>query len=142
MVVLDKFTEKVFFEPFLVVIITTPFAASLPYKAAADGPLNTEIDSISSGLMFEIPSPVCPMPVNKSLGWVLVNEGMGIPSTTYNALLFPEIDFVPRITTLALPPTPEELALMVTPATLPTKLFTKLASFTLLTSSPLISCTL
>jgi hypothetical protein len=39
------------FFPFLLVIITTPFAAREPYKAAADAPFNIEIVSISSGLI-------------------------------------------------------------------------------------------
>ena len=45
-------------EPFLVVISITPLPALDPYKAAAFGPLRTEIDSTSFGLISEIPPPV------------------------------------------------------------------------------------
>ena len=44
--------------PFLVVINITPLAALEPYNAAAFGPFNTEIDSISAGLISVIPPPV------------------------------------------------------------------------------------
>src|SRR5690606_33203768 len=131
--------------PFLVVIITTPLAAWLPYKAAAEGPLSTEMDSMSSGLRLEMPSPVCPAPENTSLGCMEDNEGKGIPSTTYSALLALAAalnDLVPRNITRVLPPMPEALLLMVTPATLPARLLMKLASFTVVTSAPEISCTL
>ncbi|MNE49707.1 hypothetical protein D3C80_1442460 [compost metagenome] len=46
--------------PFLVVIATTPFAASLPYSAEEAGPVNNDILSISSVLNIEIPSPESP----------------------------------------------------------------------------------
>ena len=38
-------------EPLLVLITNTPFAAPVPYIAAAAAPLITDIDSISSGLI-------------------------------------------------------------------------------------------
>jgi hypothetical protein len=47
-----------------------PYWARLPYNAAAVGPFNTVMDSISSGLMFH------------------VSELMGIPSTTYKVISF------------------------------------------------------
>ena len=91
---------------------------------------------------MEAPSPDCPIPVIKSSGCVVSNEGIGMPSITYNALLFPERDFAPRITTFAPPPIPDELELITTPAILPDKLFTKLASLTPTISLADTSCTL
>ena len=44
--------------PFLVVIRITPDAALEPYNAAAAGPLRTDMLSMSSGLMSDIPSPL------------------------------------------------------------------------------------
>jgi len=52
------------------------------------------------------------------------------------------MDFVPRITTLDTPPTPDEEALIVTPATLPLRALTKLASLCSVTASVLTCCTL
>jgi len=37
--------------PFFVVMTMTPFAASVPYSVAADGPFTISMFSISSGLM-------------------------------------------------------------------------------------------
>jgi hypothetical protein len=37
--------------PRFVVMTTTPFAAAVPYNAAADGPFTISMPSISSGLM-------------------------------------------------------------------------------------------
>ena len=127
--------------PFLVVIKITPDAALEPYKAAAAGPLNTDILSISSGLISDIPSP---------LGWAeycpLVSPlfvlKIGTPSITYKALLSEDIDLVPRIITRVAPPTPDEDALILTPATFPASEFIKLALFTVVNSSPFTSCTL
>ena len=45
-------------DPFFVVIRITPLPALEPYKAAELGPLSTDIDSISLGLISEIPPPV------------------------------------------------------------------------------------
>ena len=45
------------------------------------------------------------------------------------------IDLVPRITTFDTPPTPDEEALIVTPATLPLSELIKLASLFLVSSS-------
>ena len=50
--------------------------------------------------------------------------------------------FVPRITTLLAPPTPEDELLIVTPATLPDKALIKLASLLVRSSSLFTSCTL
>ena len=52
------------------------------------------------------------------------------------------IDFVPRITTLDTPPTPDEEALMLTPATLPLNELIKLGSLLVVTASALTCCTL
>ena len=139
--------------PFLVVIRTTPFAALLPYKAAAEGPLRIEILSISSGLIPEfftvlysycvsasvpaLPSPMIPLSVFPIL---VLNKG--IPSTTYSALLSPSIDLAPRITTRVAPPTPLPLLLILTPAILPFSELMKLASLMPVISSLFICCTL
>jgi hypothetical protein len=54
--------------PRLVVITMTPFAASVPYSVAADGPFTTSTLSISSGLMSftrlgRLPPPVPAPPI-------------------------------------------------------------------------------
>ena len=43
--------------------------------------------------------------------------------------------------TLAEPPTPDELVLITAPATLPARLFTKFADFTVVTASDFTCCT-
>ena len=128
--------------PFLVVIRITPFAALLPYNAAADGPLSTEILSISSGLKSAMPSVVALPSPNTSLPVPKVVLNKGIPSTTYNALLSPSIDLAPRITTRVEPPAPPALLLIVTPAILPLRELTKLASLVRTSSSDFTCCTL
>ena len=129
--------------PFLVVIRMTPFAALLPYNAAAEGPLNTEMLSISSGLKSATPSvPALPSPIIPLSVFPIFVLNKGIPSTTYKALLSPSRDLAPRITTRVAPPAPLALLFMVTPAILPFKEFTKFASFTVVNSSLLICCTL
>ncbi len=45
-----KFQRGVELAPFFVMMLITPFAASVPYSVAALGPLRTSIDSMSSGL--------------------------------------------------------------------------------------------
>ena len=117
-----------------------PFAASDPYNAAAAAPVSTDIDSISSGFMSAIGSEV-PCDPNSILP-SLVAANIGTPSITYKALDDCIIDFVPRITTFEAPPTPEEEALMVTPATFPFNEFTKLGSLLVVSSSAFTSCTL
>ena len=57
-----KFTTGAELEPFLVVMMMTPFAALAPYRAAADGPERTEIDSMSSWFREPSTSPVWPAP--------------------------------------------------------------------------------
>jgi len=129
--------------PFLVVIRTTPFAALLPYKAAAEGPLRIEILSISSGLKSAIPSvPALPSPMIPLSVFPILVLNKGIPSTTYSALLSPSIDLAPRITTRVAPPTPLPLLLILTPAILPFSELMKLASLMPVISSLFICCTL
>jgi len=96
---------------------------------------------MSSGLKSEILSLPATAPYSV---WMTPREGfpMGIPSTTYKALLFPTIDLEPRMMTRVAPPTPEELFWMLTPATLPFKLFMKLASLATVSSELLTVCTL
>jgi len=47
---------SLFFPPFVVIKIT-PLVPFDPYNAAAEAPFNTEIDSISLGLMSEAAFP-------------------------------------------------------------------------------------
>ena len=68
--------------PFLVVMITAPLAASEPYKAAAAAPVNTDIDSISSGLMSAIGSVVPRESNSDSDSRALRPENIGTPSIT------------------------------------------------------------
>ena len=128
--------------PFLVVITMAPLAASEPYKAAAAAPVRTDIDSISSGLISAIGS-LAPRESN-SVPPLFVErpEKMGTPSITYKALDDCIMDFVPRITTFDTPPTPDEDALILTPATFPLKELTKLASLLDVISSVFTCCTL
>ena len=63
-------------------------------------------------------------------------------NNTYRTLLSPLIDLLPRIVTRVLPPTPEALRCIFTPATFPFRLLTKLASFTEVKASLLTFCTL
>ncbi|EJW91787.1 hypothetical protein EVA_20107 [gut metagenome] len=76
------FTRKDPSFPFFVLIKITPLAALAPYKAAADGPVNTEMLSISSGLKFAIPSLEDllsnALPSPSRLAWLPT----GIPSIT------------------------------------------------------------
>ena len=67
---------------------------------------------------------------------------IGMPSMTYKAFDDCEIDLLPRSTTFVAPPTPDDEALIVTPATLPANEFMKLASFTVVISSAPICWTL
>ena len=67
---------------------------------------------------------------------------IGIPSMTYSAFDDCEMDLLPRSTTFVAPPTPDDEALIVTPATLPDSELMKLASLTVVRSSVLTCCTL
>ena len=82
--------------PFFVVIKITPLPAREPYNAAALGPLSTEIDSTSLGLISVIPPP------DTWLSYTLPPEStpsalIGTPSTTIKACVFPPMELFPRI---------------------------------------------
>src|SRR3977135_3087077 len=84
-------------EPCLVVISTTPFAASGPFSADADGPFTTSIDSKSSGLRslmrLGAAQPTSQTPDDRV--WLLTR----IPSRKYTGSLLSERLFVPRMRT-------------------------------------------
>ena len=128
--------------PFLVVMRIAPFAALLPYKAAAEGPAKTLMLSISSGLKSAMPSLLTRPSPKTPLSEPPLKLNKGIPSITYNTLLLPSIDFAPRIITRVAPPTPLALLVMLTPATLPLSELTKLASLLRVSSSLFTCCTL
>ena len=67
---------------------------------------------------------------------------IGMPSMTYSAFDDCEMDLLPRRTTFVAPPTPDDEALIVTPATLPESEFMKLASLTSVISEAATCCTL
>ena len=101
--------------PFFVVITMTPVEARDPYRAAALGPFSTEIDSTSSGLMslIALPKSVPPFGLPPRLAFET-----GTPSTTNSGLLFPRMEFAPRIVSFVEPPcVPEPVT--VRPETLP-----------------------
>ena len=66
--------------------------------------------------------------LQESPGLVVERVGSGMPSSTYNALLEFWMDFAPRITTLVSAPAPADVSLIWTPASLPAREFTMLAS--------------
>src|SRR3989442_19962 len=83
--------------PRFVVITTTPFAASVPYSAVADGPFTTSIDSISSELRsFTRLGGAHPTPQTLDERFALT---MRTPSTTYTGSLLSDRLLVPRIRT-------------------------------------------
>ena len=67
---------------------------------------------------------------------------IGIPSITYSAFEDWLIDLFPLSTTFEAPPTPDDEALMVTPATLPERALMKFAFFTSVSRSADTSWTL
>src|SRR5690606_1243581 len=109
--------------PFLVVIITTPFAALEPYNVEAAASFNTLKLSISLGLM-ELRSPL-----------------NGIPSTTYSGLAEALIEPNPRTRTVASEPGCPEPKVETTPGAAPSKalvilvigLFSIVSAFTVAT---------
>src|SRR5258705_8264240 len=103
--------------PDLVVIRITPFAALAPYNAAAVFPFNTDIFSISSGLMMERPSPASFPPHKPALPRLLLS--IGIPLITYSGWSLPPKEEPPRINTLDEAPAPVAGTETLTPATLP-----------------------
>jgi hypothetical protein len=84
----------------LVVTRITPFAASVPYSVAAEGPFTTSMFSISSGLrsptrLGALPPVPPPLPVAvEKLALLLV---MRIPSMIQIGSLFKLTEFMPRI---------------------------------------------
>src|SRR5690606_304571 len=108
-----------------------PLAARDPYKAVAPAPLSTVTDSMSSGLISDIPFPKStgesddkyPLPSPDED----IPELIGIPSTTINApfaLVF--TDLFPRKTTCVEFIGPELDDVNVIPGTLPFMLSTQL----------------
>src|SRR5688572_26373014 len=83
--------------PRFVLITITPLAASVPYRAAADGPLTTSTDSISSGLrsLTRLDGAHPTSHVSDERLALM----MRTPSTTYTGSLLSERLFVPRIRT-------------------------------------------
>src|SRR2546425_413346 len=83
--------------PCLVVIRTTPLAASVPYSADAAGPFTTSIDSKSSGFRSLIrlggAQPTSQTPDERF--WLV----MRIPSRTYTGSLVSDRLLVPRMRT-------------------------------------------
>ena len=82
--------------PFFVVTWSTPFAAAVPYSAAAAGPLMTSMLSMSSGLRSLMRDGNCP-PTS-------IGEDSGVlssrtPSTMSSGSLESEIEFEPRMRT-------------------------------------------
>ena len=116
--------------PFLVVIITTPFAALDPYKDAAAASFNTVVDSISSGLIelntFE-DAALCPkFPVV-----------IATPSTIYKGEVLPVIEPIPLIWISPEDPGAPVLEETRTPDTFPAKALSIDSTLTLLSSSEL-----
>src|SRR6266545_8247412 len=82
--------------PRLVLMMITPVDAAVPYSAAADGPLITSIDSISSGVMSLIRLGfVPPIPMLDELLALVIRT----PSMMYSGSLLSERPLVPRIRT-------------------------------------------
>ena len=125
--------------PFLVVIISTPLAAALPYSAAALAPFKTVMFSISSGLIFDkISPPSVVLPPDNRASVICVEAGLaiGTPSITINGEFSPKTAAFPRSSNLEEPPAPVELGVMTNPAVLPCNALIKLASLALVNSSP------
>src|SRR5258708_20291712 len=90
--------------PCLVLITTTPFAASVPYSADAAGPFTTSIDSKSSGLRSLMrlggAHPTSHTPDDRF--WLVTR----IPSRKYTGSLFSEELFLPPTPPRPPPPLP------------------------------------
>ncbi|OAV72362.1 hypothetical protein Barb7_03119 [Bacteroidales bacterium Barb7] len=125
---------------FFVVIITTPLPARLPYKAAAAGPFNTDMLSISSGDISEMPEPLSTRLLPHISAVELLKLSIGTPSTTMSGWLFPLMELFPRIKILVEPPTPVPFCRICTPATFPASEFATLASRVSVSFSPFTSC--
>jgi hypothetical protein len=103
--------------PRLVRICTTPFAASVPYSAAADGPFTISMDSISSGLKSLMREGAWP-PVRSS-EIELAPLSTRIPSTTMMGSLVSERLLEPRIRIRLPVPVVPPLGSTSTPGTRP-----------------------
>ena len=129
-----------FSRPCFVVIKITPLPARDPYKAAADAPFNTDIDSISSGLISDRPLPISIEGFHISLLSAPVKLSIGTPSTTINGWFRPVTELLPRNWILEEPPAPLLERMICTPDTLPVKALAKLVSRACTKSSPFTSC--
>ena len=112
-------------EPFLVVIMMTPFAARDPYRAAAFGPFSTDMVAMSAGLMSLIALPRS-YPEFESPPRSAFE--IGTPSTMNTGWLLPVIEFAPRMMMFDDPPCVLG-AVIVTPETLPSSCSTTLSAF-------------
>ena len=127
------------FSAFFVVMRMTPWLARLPYRADAAGPFSTDIFSISSGLMLEMPSPRSNPPLVPALPKFVLSRGT--PSITYRGWLFPVISVLPRRMTRVEPEGPPAVWLTTSPGTRPAIAFMKFVSLALVNSSPFTSAT-
>ena len=124
--------------PFFVVITTTPLAALLPYKDAADAPFRTFTDSISAGFIsFRrdpwVTPPLPPVILLPPAYDVVLSRGT--PSTIINGWIEPSIVFAPLILiVLPAPGSPLDLVIL-TPEALPLKALTTVGSADRITSS-------
>src|SRR6202171_2571484 len=86
--------------PCLVVICITPFAAAVPYCAAAAGPLRTSYVSTSSGLISlnrDGTCPPTPIVVDAVVALFPMELLKRMPSTTISGSFVREIEVAPRI---------------------------------------------
>ncbi len=136
--------------PRFVVMTIAPFAASMPYSAAASGPLRTVIDSMSSGLMSAARLvKSTPRLLNaveepgRSDGRAAVFSvllSIGSPSTIMSGWLLLLIELMPRIVIDEdAPGTPDELTTF-TPATRPCSALMKLSRCVPAISGPVTAC--
>src|SRR5690606_24394375 len=115
----------------------TPFAPSCPYSAAPLGPFKTVTDSMSLGLIFEIPSPPStPPPKVWEPKLLLLELSMGMPSITYRGWELPDNEEFPLITILEDPDIPEEEVVTCTPAIFADRAVPRLVSRALTKSDP------
>ena len=110
--------------PFLVVIITTPSLAREPYKADAVAPFSTVIDSMSSGLIEENPSPpsellTCPDLAPNPPPNPKVVLSIGTPFTIISGWFTLLKEDWPRILILVDPPGPVPMVEIFTPESFP-----------------------
>ena len=110
--------------PFLVVTTITPFTPSGPYSVAAFAPFRTLTFSTSLGLI-ELIKP----------------SGIGVPSTTSKAWLFPVRERIPRSTIRVSAPIPLLTVETFRPETLPTRPFCSFVTLAWVRSSFLIWAT-